>query len=304
MFGRRGAEARSAVGVTQGIPPEARATDIEVRDDKVHGPGGMVFGTLLRLGPYNRGATTIQDFFRDDPAAFPDISPSLQRVIQAVSQNEGRLEAINTYDRAFLSAGILQWTAGVGNEPGELAGLLDTLQRDPAVLEEYFGRYGLGYELESRDPGALIYGHLTLDGRRLDETTKETLRAHLWAYRFWRAAHVPAVRRAQVRLAMSRVGTFCEKPVAGARRLSDYITSEYGVALLLDQHVNRPVDVPETLMQGVADHVGKTGRNDPAGWTSADERAEAGQLQAVSRASCSPNDTLVIDCLRAARDAA
>jgi hypothetical protein len=45
------------------------------------------------------------------------------------------------------------------------------------------------------------------------------------------------------------------------------------VALLLDQHVNRPVDVPETLMQGVADHVGKTGRNDPAGWTSADERA-------------------------------
>jgi len=55
------------------------------------------------------------------------------------------------------------------------------------------------------------------------------------------------------------------KPVA------DYVTSEAGVALLLDQHVNRPGHVPKTLAAAVAE-LPKRLAAKPGAWKDKQER--------------------------------
>ncbi|TSE13530.1 hypothetical protein C1D09_003380 [Mesorhizobium intechi] len=251
--------------------------DIHVRRRGVYGPNEIRFGTVSGPGLYNYGQTTIAQLFVEDPDAFPDISPSLQRVIQSVSDNEGKMEAINTYDNSFLSVGVFQWTAGATTGAGEIAGLLAVVDSySPGAFNEYFGSEGLGYELNAHGPNDLVYGYLSLNGNRLNNTDKKrVLREHIWAYRFWRASHDQEVRRAEIRLAVSRVNTFYPKPVSARSRftMADYISSEYGVALVLDEHVNRPGHVPGTLMQGVRDFVASTGKRDPASWNSRDEAA-------------------------------
>ena len=80
------------------------------------------------------------------------------------------------------------------------------------------------------------------------------------------------MRRAQIELAMSRIHVFHKLPIPGRRFvIADYVKSEYGIALLLDQHVNRPAHVPETLLQAADLFVEATQKGDPATWTSDDE---------------------------------
>ena len=257
------------------VPPAATKDDISIVGGKVRGPGNIVFGTVKGPGLFNFGVTTLGDFFGQDPHAFPDTPPSLINVIRSVSENEGKIEAINTYDSAFLSVGIFQWTAGAAAAAGEIAGLLDLLKRrSVSAFNTYFGSAGLDITLGAAGAGTLATGYLIVDGRKLDTAAeKEILRQPLWAYRFWRAAHDPEIRRAQVALAMARVDVFYPKIVPGRNGLAvkDFISSEYGVALLLDEHVNRPGHVPKTLMAGVDAFIAAGGKKDPHAWTDGDE---------------------------------
>jgi hypothetical protein len=50
--------------------------------------------------------------------------------------------------------------------------------------------------------------------------------------------------------------------------VSDLITSEYGVGLILDQHVNRPAHVRTSLARALK----QTGLGNPANWDTKDER--------------------------------
>src|SRR5712671_188559 len=59
------------------------------------------------------------------------------------------------------------------------------------------------------------------------------------------------------------------KPVA-AHPVGDWLRSEYGVALVLDEHVNRPGHVPGTLGAAINRLPGPI---DPASWGDADEAA-------------------------------
>lgn len=108
------------------------------------------------------------------------------RVVRAVSENEGKLEAINSYDSNFMSFGIFQWTTGTSDRPGEVAALLALLKKtDPAVFQEFFGNYKL-----DTAPGGVTAGFLTLACNQLKSTAaKAVLRDARWAYRFWRAGH-------------------------------------------------------------------------------------------------------------------
>jgi hypothetical protein len=269
------------------VPPPASEQDISVKGKRVYGPGNIAFGTVKGPGLYNFGTTTICDFFLRDPLAFPGVQPCRFNVIQSVSKNEGKIEAINTYDNSFLSCGIFQWTAGARDGAGELAGLLELLkQRAPAAFQSYFGSLGINVEMKGSQSGSLRYGYLVLDGTKLDTTQKkQILRQHLWAYRFWRAAHDQEMQRAQVALAMSRIDAFYGSAVPQRKGLQvkDFVSSEYGVALLLDEHVNRPGHVLKTLMTGVSAFVKAGGGSDPAHWTDADE-AKVLKFYLVSRA--------------------
>lgn len=258
------------------VPPDLQPADLRFNGNKLLDPRGVVVGKRYELGLFNYGTTSIGDFLGGQAVLFSNVSQSLVRVMQAVSANEGKLEAINTWDNAFMTFGIMQWTAGTGSAGGEIVDLLWRLKADyAAAYEDCFGRYGIELEIApQRD--RINTGYLKLNGKRLDTSVaKAVLREPIWAYRFWRAGHVTAVRECQIRHAMARIATFYRAPrsALGNRRIADLVGSEYGVAQLLDQHVNRPGHVPATLIQaynaGVAERLIPA---DPAQWTSAEER--------------------------------
>jgi hypothetical protein len=258
------------------IPPEAEASDLRKEGTNDIGPEGWfaVRATFQGdVGPKNSGVMTVSDFVTTNPAKLNNVPPSKVRVLKASSANEGNFEAINAYDNAFLSPGILQWTVGTKSGEGELAGLLDRLKAlDFATFNAYFGKYGLDVEMKPAVPGAVRTGYLVLDGKKLGTpAAKNKMREPLWVYRFWRAAHDNTYRLAQFLHAVGRIDVFYTRalPKPPGLTLKDFITSEYGVALLLDQHVNRPGHVPKTVLTAIKGHPKK----DPKTWTSDDERA-------------------------------
>ena len=271
-------ETLAAIPLTAPAPPaKAPAGAFRFEGKKAVAPDNTVFARKFRKGVYNYGKTTIRDFVRQHRTAFPDVSISLLNIMEAVSENEGKLEAINTWDNAFLTFGTFQWTLGTGSGRGELPALLARLKQEQvAVFESYFGQHGLnvtGIRAGApENPGITPTGYCVLDGVKISSSkAKEKLRTLEWAYRFWLAGHDDIVRAVEIRQAMDRIHIFYDSPRhrINGRPVCDYIRSEYGVALLLDQHINRPGHVPKTLAEAVT----KAGNGkDPACWTDDDEQ--------------------------------
>ena len=195
------------------------------------------------------------------------LTDSAIAVMVSVAENEGSLDAINTWDNAFLSFGMFQWTAGTTNAKGELAAVLERLKASaPEAFAEYFGCHGLGVTDSNG-----VYGHLTLKGRRLSSAAlKEQLRAPEWAFRFWLAGQDPEVQAVEIQHALSRLEGFYNTDrytVRGGHRVAELVSSEYGVALLLDNHVNRPAYVKGCLGGALK----QTGLPPPQDWGTEEE---------------------------------
>ena len=263
-------------GAGKSDPLRAADPEFRVEGRDVFGPDGTRFARTFRLGLFSSGETSIAEYVTASRNAFPALSDSTLNVMQAVSVNEGNLEAINTWDNAFLTFGAFQWTVGTADGPGELPALLyRLLEDDEGVFDDLFGRHGLGLEdvrLPDSEPGR---GYFTLDGRAVrTPEEKEQLRTMVWAYRFKVSGENDVMRRTEIRHAAGRVDLFYRsdlKQIRG-RHVAEYVTSEYGVALLLDQHVNRPGHVPRTMTQAVDRMTEERGgSDDPENWSDEEE---------------------------------
>jgi hypothetical protein len=259
------------------VPPEAKESDITLKNGKFTGPGGVLLGRAKNAGLFNVGETSIGDFIEANPTRFNGLAPSLSNIMRAVSQNEGMLEAINTWDNSFLSFGIFQWTAGAADGGGEIVDFLDRLKSlQPGAFDEYFGANGLKLQIAPAANGKLRTGFMILNGTTLNTAArKAALRKPIWAYRFWRAGHDADVRTAEIQHGMARINAFYRVPSAAlkGKALSDFITSEVGVAQLLDQHINRPGHVPTMMADAINKFLKQPGKNNPAGWSDADEKS-------------------------------
>ena len=287
--------------------PDPAPGSCRFQGDRAVTPDGRVFGKKFKLGIFNVGQTSIGQFVSAHRALFPGVSPSRLRVMEAVSSNEGKLEAINTWDSAFLTFGCFQWTVGTADGDGELPAMIDRLkQRSPQVFQKYFGQFGLGVQLSPARPDTLRRGFFTLNGTALKTPQqKEKLRSLDWAYRFWLSGQDDTVRLAEVDHAMDRVDLFfrCPACLINTRFVGDYVSSEYGVALLLDQHVNRPAHVPGTLARAVSTLVAQLGADAPQSWQDAQEqRLLALYLQKRAQTSMTDSDgraKKILDAVRA-----
>ncbi len=211
------------------------------------------------------GSVTIEQYINRNRSVLQrlGVSDSAVNVMKSVSDNEGRLDAINSYDRGFMSFGIYQWALS----SGELAALLKKVKDNyPATFKRSFGIYGLDV---TSDTGA-VTGSLSLNGNKIDiEREKEQFRDPKWAFRFWLAGQDPNVQAVEIEHALSRLMTFYWKPSQGVNGipLNQIITSEYGVALILDNHVNRPAFVAPSIQQAMQ----RTGLTNPRNWGTAEE---------------------------------
>lgn len=240
--------------------------------------GGRKVASKVRYGSRRGwravGEMPFANFLETQPDVFAQQPPPMLHVLHAVVQNEGSLDAVNAYDNAFLSFGILQWTAGTASEKGELAAFLSHVKdRHPAFFQKYFGAVGLDVTGIVGGDNFPACGHLVLHGQRLDRPEKkEILRQADWVYRFWKAGHDPILQRAEVDYALARVNIFYRNPAKKimGRFVAEYVGSEVGVALLLDQHINRPAHVPGTLGDAVRDLAEDLGN--PSDWDDAAEQ--------------------------------
>lgn len=198
-------------------------------------------GKITRKGLYRVGNHEPEVFIAANAQMLKSLLlvPSEIRVIAATAENEGNFDAVNTWDSHFLSFGIFQWTNGGAGQPGELAALLARLKRSsPDDFQHFFGHFGL--DVDAANP---VTGWLSIDGKRLvTEDDKNRLRDHLWAYRFCLAGMDEQVKAVQVSHALRRIRQFyfTKSKHLDYIPLSKMITSEFGVALMLDNHVNRP----------------------------------------------------------------
>lgn len=266
-----------------------------VRIDGVHAltPDGRPFARRTNSGWFASGVTSIPALLAKNSEAGAGIPPSHLAIVSAVSGNEGKLEAINSYDNAFLSFGVMQWTLGSGDAQGELAALLARVRTDDAsAYQDCFVRFGLDLSIAAQATS----GGVVLSGVKIASASdKAQFRSPEWAYRFWRAGNHPSIRRSQIRHAVARIDRFSGIVVRGYR-LSDWLSSELGMALLLDQHVNRPGHVPATIARAITDVLGsgKVGA-DPSSWSDTDEhqliehylalRAQTSMTNSQSRAN-------------------
>lgn len=205
------------------------------------------------------------------------VSQSEINVMIAVAENEGNLDAINTWDNAFLSFGMFQWTGGTDSSRGELPALLARIKaEDRDLFDKYCGQHGLDVaDIRPVDwetsPTGPVTGRFDLRGQMIETPEqKAQLRQAPWAFYFWRAGQDPEVQAMEVKHALGRLTQFYDTDsyTAGGHRISELVSSEYGVGLLLDNHVNRPAYVRQCLDKALA----RTGLGDPAGWGTAQER--------------------------------
>jgi len=278
-----------------------------IEGNKAIGPAGEVYASTFRLGLFNPGATAIQTFVEQHPELLGALSPSLVAVAKAVSPNEGCLDAINTWDNSFLSVGCFQWTAGTDDSAGELPAVVAALERDnPEAFARLFGQYGLGVSgVDFAE--AVPRGFFTYNGELVDNAAKKEgiLRTPEMAYLFWKAAQDPAFQSTEVTCAARRVFAFLDGAVAGPapHTVRNYVTSEYGVAQLLDEHVNRPGHVLETLAAAVAGMAAGPSSPDPAVWSTLDEGRLLEQYLALRAATNMTDSTARAQRIAQAADA-
>lgn len=206
------------------------------------------------------------------------LSASSIRVITPVSANEGNLNAINSWDNCFMTFGMFQWTLGQKGNKGELPALLKRVkEEEPSLFQQYFGQYGIDVVDTNKSTG-----YLSLNGEKVNTVAeKEKFRkGPLWAFRFWVSGLDDRLKKIQVEHALDRINSFWTndnyRPL-NKFYISDLVTSEYGICLLLDHHVNRPGHLMSFAI-GKKDIVGqalkKAGLADskPSTWTTAEEQ--------------------------------
>lgn len=99
------------------------------RDRSVSLPSGIRRHSSGK-GAFAFGKITAENLIAQKPQLLKDIglTDSILRVMAAVSQNEGKLEAVNTYDNSFMTFGMFQWTISAGREKGDLISEITSLK--------------------------------------------------------------------------------------------------------------------------------------------------------------------------------
>lgn len=211
------------------------------------------FAKIRDLGLYRFGIFKLRDFIIYSSGLLQQLqmSSSEINVMLVTAANEGSLDAINTWDNQYLSFGIFQWTLGSAGQTGELPALLSNLKRRyPTEFQYYFGQFGV--DAISMDG---VTGWLSLNGKQLvNAADKNIMRQPIWALRFAIAGMDALVQSVQVLHAISRLDQFYFRPSQTLQgfALSQLLTSEFAVALLLDHHVNRPSHVIGCVADAIA----------------------------------------------------
>lgn len=206
---------------------------------------------------------------------------STQKVIGAIAKVEGSVggkndhggyNAINAYDGVALSVGLFHW-----NVDWLWWLLYNYRDSNKQNYDTYIQKYGLGIDGSSSNKLFLVDGI----AHQVHPDHVEPLRKLKFVYSFVKAAEDPVFQDVQIKVASDWLNLVIGYTVRD-RAIKDYITSEHGLALVLDisvlkgrssDSIQRAVNIAigEILSSGIADT--------PAIW---DDAVESRLINALS----------------------
>lgn len=229
--------------------PSTRASDVVIIEDdtKVYyqyqnDPTKRYLGHKHKKGIFRIGSQNTESFITENPALLSKlkISNSEANALLAASENEGNLDAVNTWDNSYMSFGMFQWTLGSSTNPGELPALIKLVQENyPDAYEQFCGQFGVSTTADT----SKIDGYLKFKNKRVDSASeKQFFRSNIVAYRFAAAGMDERVNSVQILHAINRYDRFYFRKdnKLGGNTLFELLSSEYAASLFLDNHVNRP----------------------------------------------------------------
>ncbi len=237
---------------------------------------------------YPYGVSYSGTVIHDIPASYYEsvgLSRQLAEALEFVSKNEGKFDAINSYDKAAFSFGFIQFAGqtGGGTFPHMMALIKD---RNPSLFEEAFGRFGIDVEYTYRndryDPASMVV--FTPDGKRYEGTDAEKY------IRSDKVLHGVFVRAGQnIEVAKLQVLAAVQEYVKPALRakislnangldvnrepVTDFINSAGGITVLIDLAVNQGLTGALRIFAPAMEQVMKqTGINSLAALKNIDEK--------------------------------
>jgi hypothetical protein len=209
------------------VPTGTGAATIRLHDHVI------AFATDTR-GGFAGGATTDSRAAVAAALGRSGISADKQAMLRVLSSLEGHFSTVNTWDRAVVTFGFIQWTTDEAGD-GTLCKLMAALRSaSPAAYRRCFQRYGIdlaGRRLRvTRPDGTTLVG---TDAARFVQTSVKHVAA------LSAAGTDLDMQAAQIRFAAeSKIDAMLARTVsAGGKsaRLADLLTSEYAVAVMLDR---------------------------------------------------------------------
>lgn len=178
---------------------------------------------------------------------------TLQRIANV--ETGGLIQAINSYDSAFMSMGFMQLTIKYNDRYNPDGKLQRLIQRAPGAFRKYgivlaTTRYKIYAGKNKKTGKVLYYVPLAVQGA----PKPDDLRSLEWAERFYAAGLDPAVIIAQAKLALEILKEDKQRIVTnvGSRFLPFYEQSPILRALIHETFNNRPVYLYKALKQAIA----------------------------------------------------
>ncbi|WND07858.1 hypothetical protein [Klebsiella pasteurii] len=240
-----------------------------------------------QYGPVYWGDVSLNSYNRwDDIIAENRITADEKTILIAMSENEGNLDAVQSYDSEVITAGAMQKT--VKNERGrEGKGELSTQLakfRDshPDLYEKY--SVGCGWSVEGTGTSAIIYcsdNVLTQGNKITSSELKIVLRKGCSESNFGSTVHnkplaalvkilkLPEYLDIQVLDFIERLHAAEENIVTSyGKKIKDFVKSNFGRAVVLDHSVNRPTYVVPDFQKAIENfHVNNPAISlDPQTW--------------------------------------
>ena len=214
---------------------------------------GQIFSSTRygqQYGPVHWGSIKLSDFYGWGRLVSEGVATSVERdILVAMSENEGNLDAVQSYDSEILTAGAMQKTInpqGAGELPKQV---YEFMLENRKLYQSLFA--GCGWEVKAEGAKYYLYykgvtgselktllrrGFDQAAFERKEQLSSEPLAAFVNAItskEYLAKQVIDFIKRLRVVVALRPVGY-------GTFSIGDYIHSKVGKAVVLDHHVNRP----------------------------------------------------------------
>lgn len=272
-----------------------------------------------QYGPIYKGSMSLDKYPRwKELLDSGEITENEKSILIAMSQNEGNMDAVQSYDSEVITAGAMQKTvkdsSGLEGK-GELSAQLASF-RDAHADLYYNYAVSCGWTVEGSGSASVLYycDQLLTEGKKITATKLKTLiRNNCNENTYGKVIHnkplaalvkiitLPEYLDLQVIDFVKRLHKAESSSVGNGRKIKDYAKSNFGRALVLDESVNRPGNVASDFKKAIKnlhDHNPEIDR-DPEAWGSQHSSYESKLLDEYRLTRRMTDSTLRYNALKA-----